>query len=81
MASVTESGIEPSSELIELSFPMPRAPDTRIHLQLTVRSTSLLLFVSSVIDGNTSATASMGSFVYAIPDVDIIPSLLELDGQ
>lgn len=48
---------------------MPKAPDTKIHLQLTIRPTSLLLFLSSVLDGNTSATAPMGSFIYALPDV------------
>lgn len=69
MASNAVSQDEMASKPIELAIPMPKAPDTKIHLQLTVRATSLLLFVSSVIDGNTSATASMGSFVYAIPDV------------
>lgn len=72
MSSHTESNEDHISRPIELAFQMPKAPDTKIHLQLTIRLTSLLLFVSSVIDGNTSATASMGSFVYAIPDV--IPS-------
>ena len=54
---------------IQVSFLMPKAPDTRIHLRLTIQSTSLLLFLTTSIDGDTSTTAPLGSFVYAIPDV------------
>lgn len=60
---------EPSVKPIELSFPMPKAPETRIHLHLTIRTTSLLLFLTTALNGNTSEAAPLGSFVYALPDV------------
>lgn len=60
---------EPSVKPIELSFPMPKAPETRIHLHLTIQMTSLLLFLTTALNGNTSEAAPLGSFVYALPDV------------
>jgi len=47
---------------------MPKAPETRIHLQLTIQKTSLLLFLTTALNGNTSEAAPLGSFVYALPD-------------
>lgn len=61
--------MEPSAKPIELSFPMPKAPDTRIHLQLTIQTTSLLLFLTTAMNGDISTKAPLGSFVYALPDV------------
>ena len=58
-----------SARPIELSFPMPKAPETSIHVHLTINTTSLLLFLAPSTSGEASSTASMGSFVYAIPDV------------
>ncbi|KAH6681883.1 hypothetical protein B0J14DRAFT_225328 [Halenospora varia] len=60
--------MQSSSPPIEISFPLPKAPDTRIHLRLTIQATSLLLFLTTAMNGDTSTTASLGSFVYAIPD-------------
>jgi len=57
-----------SNAPIELSFPLPKAPDTRIHLHLTIRTTSLLLFLTTAINNDTSTTPPLGSFVYALPD-------------
>ncbi|KAH7128302.1 hypothetical protein B0J11DRAFT_432089 [Dendryphion nanum] len=51
----------------EVSFPLPRAPQTNIHLQLTNNRTSLLLFFTSATT-DSAASASMGSFVYAMPN-------------
>jgi len=53
---------------LELSFALPKAPDTKIHLQLTNRTTSILLFLTTAVNGDTSALAPLGSFVYALPD-------------
>jgi len=58
---------------IELSFPLPKAPDTRIHLQLTIQKTSILLFLTTALNGETSSGAPLGSFVYALPDVSFMP--------
>jgi len=59
----------PSGKPIELSFPLPKAPDTRIHMQLTIQKTSILLFLTTAVNGDTSTVAPLGSFVYALPDV------------
>ncbi|TAQ85689.1 hypothetical protein B7494_g5985 [Chlorociboria aeruginascens] len=61
---MADSSVKP----IELSFPLPKAPDTSIHLHLTINKTSLLLFLTTAINGDTSTTAPLGSFVYALPD-------------
>ncbi|RDL40431.1 ARM repeat-containing protein [Venustampulla echinocandica] len=57
-----------SAEPIELSFPLPKAPDTRVHLSLTIQATSSHLFLTTKSNGDTSTPVSLGSFVYAIPD-------------
>lgn len=58
-----------SSRPIEVSFPLPKGPDTRIHLRLTIQKTSILLFLTTASNGDTSTTVPLGSFVYAMPDV------------
>ena len=63
------SATEASAGPIELSFPMPKAPDTRIHIQLTIRTTSLLILLTTAMNGDISTKAPLGSFVYALPDV------------
>lgn len=57
------------NETVELSFPLPKAPDTRIHLRLTIQATSLLLFLTTIVNNDTSTMRPLGSFVYALPDV------------
>lgn len=69
MAESNPIPLAPSVTPIQLSFALPKAPQTKVHLHLTIRAKSLLLFLTTVADGNTSATASLGSFVYALPDV------------
>ena len=54
---------------IELSFPLPKAPEMSIHLHLRISTTSVLLLMTTVQDGDTSTAAPLGSFVYALPDV------------
>lgn len=61
-----------STKSIQVSFPLPRSLQTNIHLQLTDNLTTLLLFFTSAsTEGTTSA--SLGSFVYAMPN-NINPS-------
>jgi hypothetical protein len=69
MANANAEMAEVSFRPIELSFPLPKAPETRIHLQLTIQTTSILLFLTTVLNGDTSTAAPLGSFVYALPDV------------
>jgi len=58
----------PSGKLIRLAFPLPKAPRTQIHINLTINKTSILLFLTTVEEENTSAAVPLGSFVYALPD-------------
>jgi hypothetical protein len=71
--------------IIELSFPLPKIPHTTLHIHLTLKATSTLVFLSTTAPGDFSEgdmfgaggrTAAvlrpMGSFVYAMPDVSFI---------
>ncbi|KAL6707508.1 hypothetical protein ACN47E_004078 [Coniothyrium glycines] len=51
----------------EVSFPLPRAPHTNIHIQLTNNGPNLVLFLTSATPESASS-ALLGSFVYAMPD-------------
>jgi hypothetical protein len=63
------AALEPSVKPIELSFPLPKAPETKIHVHLTINTTSIVLFLATVYGGDVPTGASLGSFVYALPDV------------
>jgi len=63
---------DPTVHPIELSFPLPKSPDTKIHLQLTIQTTSLFLFLTTALNGDTLTAAPLGSFVYALPDVSYL---------
>ncbi|KAF2276843.1 uncharacterized protein EI97DRAFT_458172 [Westerdykella ornata] len=52
---------------IEVSFPLPRAPQTNAHLQLTDNRTCLVIFLTTT-TSESSTLASLGSFVYAMPN-------------
>jgi hypothetical protein len=53
---------------IEVSFPLPKAPHTNMHLQLTDNGPNLLLFLTTASPESASSTP-LGSFVYAMPNV------------
>ncbi|KAK5631164.1 hypothetical protein RRF57_006879 [Xylaria bambusicola] len=57
-----------TSEPIQVSFPLPRGMDTKIHMRLTVQSKAILLFVTTVAAEDSNKPAPMGAFVYALPD-------------
>lgn len=65
------NGFSSPEKPIQLSFPLPRAQGTRIHVHLTVREKSLVLFLTTT-SGESSGAASLGSFVYALPNVRLI---------
>jgi len=69
MASTTAEAVGPLGRPVELSFPLPKAPDIRVYLRLTIQSTSILLFLTTAMNGDTSTATPLGSFVYALPDV------------
>lgn len=58
-----------TSEPVQVSFPLPRGMDTKIHMRLTVQSKAILLFVTTVAAEDSDKPAPMGAFVYALPDV------------
>ncbi|KAF2963507.1 hypothetical protein GQX73_g10064 [Xylaria multiplex] len=57
-----------SSQPIQVSFPLPRSMNTKIHMRLTIQSKVILLFITTVATENSDKLAPMGSFVYALPD-------------
>lgn len=63
------AALEPSVKPIELSFPLPKAPETKIHVHLTINTTSMVVFLTTVYGGDIPPGAPLGSFVYALPDV------------
>jgi hypothetical protein len=62
--------ITPSFKPLEISFPLPKAPHTTLQAHLTFLATATTLFLTTIAPGESASTlASMGSFVYAMPDV------------
>ncbi|KAK3685659.1 hypothetical protein B0T22DRAFT_225622 [Podospora appendiculata] len=53
---------------VSLSIPLPRSLDTRIYMQLTVKSRAVVLFLTTASAEETGAPTPLGSFVYALPD-------------
>ncbi|RWA12513.1 hypothetical protein EKO27_g2620 [Xylaria grammica] len=58
----------PPSEPIQVSFPLPRGMDTKVHMRLAIQSKAILLFITTVAAEDSDKPAPMGSFVYALPD-------------
>ncbi|KAF2849136.1 hypothetical protein T440DRAFT_508918 [Plenodomus tracheiphilus IPT5] len=52
---------------IEVAFPLPKAPHTNMHLQLTNNGPNLLLFLTTATPESASSSP-LGSFVYAMPN-------------
>jgi hypothetical protein len=64
------------TEPIQFSMALPNAPGSRIHTHLTILATSILLFcTSTTAELSTAPIPTLGSFVYAMPDVCIDQSL------
>ncbi|OLN89789.1 hypothetical protein CCHL11_09476 [Colletotrichum chlorophyti] len=56
------------SGITQISIPLPRALDTRIHIHLTTRAKAATLFLTSVTQDESTGPAALGSFVYALPN-------------
>lgn len=67
------NGVHDENKPVELAFEVPHSPGLRINLHLTVKATSILLFLTSTDTDASQSVASMGSFVYAMPDVSFPP--------
>ena len=63
------NGTHASSKPVELAISLPNSPGTRIHLHLTVLAASVILFLTTAGMDAGQGAATMGSFVYAMPDV------------
>jgi hypothetical protein len=68
MAGNSTNGILGSSAPIQISFPLPNAPQTRVHLHLTNQKHALLIFLTTTGDAG-AGPSTLGSFVYSIPNV------------
>jgi hypothetical protein len=65
----------PTQDHLELSFLMPRSIFTNVHIHLNFFATSTLVFLTTTATGESHAAAKpMGSLVYGMPNVCIIPS-------
>jgi hypothetical protein len=53
---------------VEVSFPLPKAPRTNIHLQLRDNGPNITLFLTTSTPESASAVP-LGSLVYAMPNV------------
>ena len=53
----------------QLSFPLPRSLDTRIHMRLIVKPQVIIVYLTTVAADDPAAAVPMGSLVYALPDV------------
>ncbi|KAF5673461.1 hypothetical protein FHETE_3375 [Fusarium heterosporum] len=66
-----------AANTIELSVPLPRSLDTRIYLRLSTKAKSIVLFLSTASQDELASPVSLGSFVYALPNLDSVWPLLE----
>jgi hypothetical protein len=57
-----------STSTISVSFPLPRAPQTNVHVQLHDNGPNILLFLATSTP-ESSTIAPLGSLVYAMPNV------------
>lgn len=61
--------IQPSLHPKQMSFPLPLTPHTTLHVQTTRLETSSLIFLTASDPSNSTSTSSLGSFIYAMPNV------------
>lgn len=75
---VLANGLHPAPTAInpmQISFPMPHAPQIQVHAHLSVLQRCLMLFLTTSGGGGDgpASQSSMGSFVYAMPNVSSSP--------
>jgi hypothetical protein len=62
------------AEPIQLSVPLPRSLDSRIYIHLTARSKYIMLFLTTASAEEVGTATPLGSFIYALPDVNFLRS-------
>lgn len=65
----TTNGALSNHKIKELAIDLPRSPGMRVNLHLTILAASIVLFLTTTNAESGTAAPSMGSFVYAMPDV------------
>lgn len=63
------NGTETTNKALELAIDLPHSPGLKLNLHLTILANSTLLFLTSTSSEAGTGAVSMGSFVYALPDV------------
>lgn len=58
-----------ATETVQLSVPLPMSLDTRIYLRLSTKAKAIMLFLATATLDELATPTSMGSFVYALPNV------------
>lgn len=62
--------VEESIMSQEISFPLPKALCTTLHIHLTFLETTAMVFLTTTSTAESQGvTKPMGSFVYSMPDV------------
>ena len=59
----------PSTKPKQITIPLPLSPHVDLHIQITHDGTSILAFITTTESSNAVALSSLGSFVYAMPNV------------
>lgn len=57
----------------QLSIPLPLSAHTTLHIQTTCLETSSLTFLTTTDPSTAGSLSSLGSFVYAMPNVRSAP--------
>ncbi len=61
--------VSETTDVVELSLPLPRSLDTRIYIRLSTRAKAIVVSLTTASQDETASAAPMGSFVYALPNV------------
>jgi hypothetical protein len=72
----TASGVQlhaPSTNSKYIAFPLPRIPHTTLHIRITLLETSTMIFLTTTDYTTSSTTSPLGSFIYAMPNVSLLP--------
>jgi hypothetical protein len=64
-----EQDTQTPSGLKQLSVPLPLSPHTNLHIQITHSGSSTLAFLTTTDSLNPASLSSLGSLVYAMPNV------------
>jgi hypothetical protein len=62
---------------LQISFPLPNTPNTKVHLNLTTHQHAIVLFITTSAEVS-AGSCPLGSFVYAIPNVGTLRNTLKV---